>query len=83
MHPIIERDTMQARVAELRRQAERDRIARAASRTPHTRREKRRRNLMLGRTAVLVRRALASLSALIPSPTRGRERAAGREAARC
>jgi len=40
MHPIIERDTMQARVAELRRQAERDRIARAASRTPHTRREK-------------------------------------------
>jgi hypothetical protein len=70
MHPIIERDTMQARVAELHRQAQRDRIARAASRTPQTRREKRRRNLVLGRTAVLARRVLTSLSALIPSPTR-------------
>jgi len=83
MHPIIERDTMQARVAELRRQAERDRIARAASRTPHTRREKRGPKFMPGRLAVLARRALTSLSALIPSPARGRERAAGREATRC
>jgi hypothetical protein len=70
MHPIIERDVMHARVADLHRQAERDRIARAASRTPCTRQQKRRPNLMLRRTAVLARRALASLSALIPSPTR-------------
>jgi len=70
MHPIIERDVMHARVADLHHQAERDRIARAASQTPRTRQEKRRPNLMLSRTAVLARRALTSLSALIPSPTR-------------
>jgi hypothetical protein len=70
MHPIIERDTMHARVAELHRQAERDRMARAASRTRPARQEKRRRNLVPGRTAVLVRRVLTSLRALIPSPTR-------------
>jgi hypothetical protein len=34
MHPIIERDVMHARVADLHRQGERDRIVRAASRTP-------------------------------------------------
>jgi hypothetical protein len=70
MHPIIQRDVMHARVADLHRRADRDRIARAASRTPRARQEKRRPNLMLSRTAVLARRALASLSALIPSPTR-------------
>jgi hypothetical protein len=70
MHPIIERDTMHARVADLHHQGERDRIARAASRIPRTRQEKRTLNLMLSRTAVLARRALASLSALIASPTR-------------
>jgi hypothetical protein len=70
MHPIIERDTMQARVAELHRQAGRDRTARAASQARHTPREKRRPNRALGRTAVLARRVLTSLSALIPSPTR-------------
>jgi hypothetical protein len=70
MHPIIERDVMHARVADLHRQAERDRIVRAASRSPRTRQEKRGPNLMLSRTAVLARRVLASLSALIPSPTR-------------
>lgn len=69
MHPIIERDLMRARVADLHRQGERDRIVRA-SRTLRARQEKRRPNLMLSRTAVLARRALASLSALIPSPTR-------------
>jgi hypothetical protein len=69
MHPIIERDVMHARVADLHRRAERDRIVRAASRTLRARQEKRRPNLMLSRTAVLARRALASLSALIPSPT--------------
>lgn len=51
MHPIIERDVMQARVADLHRQAERDRIARAASRTPRTRQEKRRPNLVLSAVA--------------------------------
>jgi hypothetical protein len=70
MHPIIEHDVMHARVADLHRQAERDRIARAASQTQRTRQEKRRPNLVLSRTAVLARRALAILSALIPSPTR-------------
>jgi hypothetical protein len=49
MHPIIERDVMESGVADLHRQAERDRIARAASRTPRTRQEKRRPNLMLSR----------------------------------
>jgi hypothetical protein len=37
MHPIIERDMMHARVADLHRQARRDRIARAAALTPHPR----------------------------------------------
>jgi len=40
MHPIIERDVMHARVADQHRQAERDRIVRAASRTPRARQEK-------------------------------------------
>jgi hypothetical protein len=70
MHPIIERDTMHARVAALHRQAERDRIARAASRIAHTQREDRQRNTVLGRTGVLARRILTSLGALRPSPTR-------------
>jgi hypothetical protein len=70
MHPIIERDMMQARVADLHCQADRDRIARAASPTRHTRREERGSNLMRGRTVILARRLLASLSALIPSLTR-------------
>jgi hypothetical protein len=70
MHPIIERDTMQARVTDLHRKAERDRIARAVSAARHDRREKRRRNLVPGCTAVLVRRVLDALGALIPSPTR-------------
>lgn len=70
MHPIIEQETMKARVAELHRQAKRDHMARAASQTAHTRREQPRRNLVPGRTAVLARRVLSGLSALIPSPTR-------------
>jgi hypothetical protein len=69
MHPIIERDMAQARVADLHRQADRDRTARAASLTPHTRREKRRPGRAPARTAVLARRVLTSLSALVPSPT--------------
>ena len=66
MHPIIERDIMQTRVADLHRQAQRDRMARAAALTPHTRQEKRRRRTRLapGRLAVLARRVLR------PSPTR-------------
>lgn len=70
MHPIIERDLMQARVADLHRQAERDRIGRAAAGPRCTRQENFGPNLMLSRTAVLARRVLTSLSALIPSPTR-------------
>jgi hypothetical protein len=50
MHPIIERDVMHARIADLHRQAERDRIARAASLTPRTRQES------AGRTACSVAR---------------------------
>jgi hypothetical protein len=72
MHPpsSIKREIMQGRVADLHHQAERDRIARTASRTPDTRREKREPNLVPSRRAILVRRALARLSALIPSLTR-------------
>jgi len=65
MHPIIERDMMQARVADLHRQADRDRIARAASPTG-----KRGPNLMHGRRPFSRARLIARLSALIPSPTR-------------
>jgi hypothetical protein len=66
MHTIIEHDMMQARVADLHRQADRDRTARAASLTPHTRREKRTHGRAPARTAVDARRVLTSLSALIP-----------------
>jgi hypothetical protein len=67
MHPIIERDTTQARVADPHRQAERGPMGRAASLTPHTRREKRGPSRAPARTAVLARRVLTSLRALIPS----------------
>lgn len=65
MHPIIERDMMQARVADLHRQADSDRIARAASPTG-----KREPNLMRGSRPFSRARLIARLSALIPSPTR-------------
>ena len=66
MNPIIAHDLMQARIADLHRQAQRYGMARAAALTPHTRQEKRRRRTRLapGRLAVLARRVLR------PSPTR-------------
>lgn len=69
MHPIIERDMVQARVADPYRQAEREPMARAASLTPHTRREKRRPGRAPARTAVLARRMLTGLRAHIPPST--------------
>ena len=69
MHPIIERDMVQARVADPGRQAEREPMARAAGPTPHTRREKRRPGRAPARTTVAARRVLTSPSALIPSST--------------
>ena len=70
MHPIIEQDLMRVRTAQLYRQAERERLARAASRIARTQREDRQRNTVPGRIAVLARRMLTSLGALRPSPTR-------------
>jgi hypothetical protein len=69
MHPIIEREMAQARVVGPYRQADREPMARAASLTPHTRREKRRPGRAPARTAVVARRLLTSLSALVPSST--------------
>ena len=69
MHPIIERDMVQARVADPGRQAEREPMARAAGPTPHTRREKRRPGRAPARTTAAARRVLTSPSALIPSST--------------
>jgi hypothetical protein len=69
MHPIIERDMMQARVADPHRQADRDQTARPADLAPRTRREKRRPGRAPARTAVVARRVLTSLSALLPSST--------------
>ena len=69
MHPIIERDMVQARVADPGRQAVREPMARAAGPTPHTRREKRRPGRAPARTTVAARRVLTSPSALIPSST--------------
>jgi hypothetical protein len=61
MHPIIEQDLMRVRISELHRQADRERLARAASRPRHTQQEERRRNFLLGRTACpLVRRVPTS-----------------------
>jgi hypothetical protein len=70
MRPLMQQELMKDRIADLHRQADRDRTARAASLTPHTRREKRGPGRTPGRTAVLARRVLTSLRALIPSPTR-------------
>src|SRR5215831_7535374 len=69
MHPIIERDMARARVADPDRQAEREPMARAASLTPHTRREKRKHGRAPARTAVLARRVRTGLRAHIPPST--------------
>jgi hypothetical protein len=69
MHPIIERDMARARVADPDRQAERQPMARAASLTPHTRREKRKHGRAPARTAGLTRRVLTGLRAHIPPST--------------
>jgi hypothetical protein len=70
MHPTIEHQLTQDRIADLHRQAERHRLARAARCTPQTPTGKRKRSFVPGRTTVLARRVLTSLSALRPSPTR-------------
>jgi hypothetical protein len=61
MHPTIQHDIMQARVAGLRRQAERDRLAPAVSRDRRIRRERRRRPVPAATPSVLARRLLAAL----------------------
>jgi hypothetical protein len=61
MRPIIAHELMKDRIADLHHQAEHERMAHAASRARHTQREKRRRNLVLGRTVtVFVRRVLTN-----------------------
>jgi hypothetical protein len=69
MRPLIGQELMKGRLTDLHREADRERMARAASRTRHTRQEKRRRRLMPDRPSVLARRVLTTLSALIPSST--------------
>jgi hypothetical protein len=61
MHPAIAHELMQARTADLHRQADRERTARAASRHRHTQREERPPNFAPGRTAtMLLHRMLSS-----------------------
>jgi hypothetical protein len=62
MRPLIQHELMKDRIADLHREADRERMARAASRPRHTQQEKPRRNLVLGRTATaFVRHALTVL----------------------
>ncbi len=63
MHPIIQRDLMQARVADLRREAERVRLAKEAGRACRTRHEHRWLSALSHPATVLVRRLLAALGA--------------------
>jgi hypothetical protein len=60
MHPIIHRDMMQARVADLHRQAQRDALARAAGRA-RLARTPRHSHPIRGLPAVAVRRMLTVL----------------------
>ena len=63
MHPIIQRDLMRVRVADLHREAERDRLAQAAS-GPRRAPDEHSRHSALSRPATrLVRRMLAVLGA--------------------
>lgn len=62
MHPIIRDNMMQARVTDLHRQAERDRVAQAASRAGRAGRQERRRAGLRHTTAVLARRMLTRLT---------------------
>jgi hypothetical protein len=70
MHPIIRDNMMQARVADLHRQAERDRAAQAASRAGRTGRQERRRAGLHHTATVLARRMLTRLAARSPRPGR-------------
>lgn len=60
MHPIIHSDLMQARVADLHRQAHRDAQARAASQARRAR-VPQRRHRVRGLSAVMARRVLTTL----------------------
>jgi hypothetical protein len=62
MHPTIHRDLMQARVADLHRDATRDRLARAASRAGHPRRKLGTLSRLSHPATTLARRALAILA---------------------
>jgi hypothetical protein len=64
MRPITHYELMQARVADLHRDAERDRLAQAASRARRPRHQRGRHPVAAHPAAMLVRRALAALSAL-------------------
>ena len=63
MHPIIQRDLMQARVADLCREAERVRLTREVGRARRTRNEDRWLSVLRHPGTVLVRRLLAALGA--------------------
>jgi hypothetical protein len=70
MYPSIQHDLMKTRVADLHRQAERDRVARAVSRTRRAQIHERRRSVRGHPATVLARRALTWLAALSPWPAR-------------
>jgi hypothetical protein len=70
MHPAIQYDVARARIADLHRQAQRDALARAASRARHARAHQRS-HPARGSWAAIARRALAPLAA-----ARGRRTAA-------
>ena len=60
MHPIIQRDLMRIRVADLHREAERGRLAQAASRARRARNEHRRHSALSHPVTMLVRRDVRS-----------------------
>jgi hypothetical protein len=63
MDPTIHYELMQARVADLHRDAERDRLAQAASRSRRPRHQRDGHPVTAHPTAMFVRRALAALGA--------------------
>jgi hypothetical protein len=60
MHPAIQHDLAQARIADLHRQAQRDALVRAASQARHARAQ--RRHPVRGLPAAMARRVLAPLA---------------------
>jgi hypothetical protein len=69
MHPTMQYELMNARVADLHRQAQRDRAARAAIRSRRAQAHHRAR-FVLGRAVTVVARVLTLAGGRSPSPTR-------------